>query len=135
MKQTFIEFLQEGDVIPFPKKNSRQLLPKADRLLAATSQSIKDLFDDDEDISDVHIEHKPEGVVVDVIFDGNIDRDEVEEIVVDALTGAFMPLRPTSVQSWDGVDDTSVEVKYKICLLYTSPSPRDGLLSRMPSSA
>ena len=26
-------------------------------------------------------------------------------------------------------------VKYKICLLYTSPSPRDGLLSRMPSSA
>ena len=25
--------------------------------------------------------------------------------------------------------------QYKICLLYTSPSPRDGLLSRMPSSA
>ena len=25
--------------------------------------------------------------------------------------------------------------KYLICLLYTSPSPRDGLLSRMPSSA
>ena len=24
---------------------------------------------------------------------------------------------------------------YFICLLYTSPSPRDGLLSRMPSSA
>ena len=28
---------------------------------------------------------------------------------------------------------TSVSVKG--CLLYTSPSPRDGLLSRMPSSA
>ena len=26
-------------------------------------------------------------------------------------------------------------VKYSNCLLYTSPSPRDGLLSRMPSSA
>ena len=25
--------------------------------------------------------------------------------------------------------------KYNACLLYTSPSPRDGLLSRMPSSA
>ena len=25
--------------------------------------------------------------------------------------------------------------KYMVCLLYTSPSPRDGLLSRMPSSA
>ena len=24
---------------------------------------------------------------------------------------------------------------YQVCLLYTSPSPRDGLLSRMPSSA
>ena len=24
---------------------------------------------------------------------------------------------------------------WRICLLYTSPSPRDGLLSRMPSSA
>ena len=28
--------------------------------------------------------------------------------------------------------DTKTE---KACLLYTSPSPRDGLLSRMPSSA
>ena len=25
--------------------------------------------------------------------------------------------------------------RYLVCLLYTSPSPRDGLLSRMPSSA
>ena len=28
-----------------------------------------------------------------------------------------------------------VFVRQKACLLYTSPSPRDGLLSRMPSSA
>ena len=27
------------------------------------------------------------------------------------------------------------EAGYNTCLLYTSPSPRDGLLSRMPSSA
>ena len=27
------------------------------------------------------------------------------------------------------------ELKFNFCLLYTSPSPRDGLLSRMPSSA
>ena len=26
-------------------------------------------------------------------------------------------------------------VLFLLCLLYTSPSPRDGLLSRMPSSA
>ena len=29
----------------------------------------------------------------------------------------------------------AVEAAKKACLLYTSPSPRDGLLSRMPSSA
>ena len=29
----------------------------------------------------------------------------------------------------------TIENKAKTCLLYTSPSPRDGLLSRMPSSA
>ena len=34
-------------------------------------------------------------------------------------------------------DDYNMEawLQSKICLLYTSPSPRDGLLSRMPSSA
>ena len=32
---------------------------------------------------------------------------------------------PIEIVAWDG----------RICLLYTSPSPRDGLLSRMPSSA
>ena len=31
----------------------------------------------------------------------------------------------------DGIDPD----EFDICLLYTSPSPRDGLLSRMPSSA
>ena len=38
------------------------------------------------------------------------------------------------------IDESHVSVPqigamYKGCLLYTSPSPRDGLLSRMPSSA
>ena len=31
--------------------------------------------------------------------------------------------------------DPAVGERVRICLLYTSPSPRDGLLSRMPSSA
>ena len=30
---------------------------------------------------------------------------------------------------------TKATVSTIVCLLYTSPSPRDGLLSRMPSSA
>ena len=32
-------------------------------------------------------------------------------------------------------DEVRSEALTLICLLYTSPSPRDGLLSRMPSSA
>ena len=34
-----------------------------------------------------------------------------------------------------GVKTKSLVNKVNACLLYTSPSPRDGLLSRMPSSA
>ena len=40
------------------------------------------------------------------------------------------------IQGWDqGVAGMKVGGVRKLCLLYTSPSPRDGLLSRMPSSA
>ena len=38
-------------------------------------------------------------------------------------------------QSQPFVIDVNENGNYFICLLYTSPSPRDGLLSRMPSSA
>ena len=38
----------------------------------------------------------------------------------------------TTMTESGGVWSTSVQLS---CLLYTSPSPRDGLLSRMPSSA
>ena len=33
------------------------------------------------------------------------------------------------------VMDAGEDKRFRTCLLYTSPSPRDGLLSRMPSSA
>ena len=41
------------------------------------------------------------------------------EFILKKATGKYF--------MWSAVDD--------FCLLYTSPSPRDGLLSRMPSSA
>ena len=34
-----------------------------------------------------------------------------------------------------GIGGSYLGAKAVLCLLYTSPSPRDGLLSRMPSSA
>src|SRR5664279_3813057 len=42
-----------------------------------------------------------------------------------------IPLDPATQQLIEG----DVAAQTERCLLYTSPSPRDGLLSRMPSSA
>ena len=50
----------------------------------------------------------------------------VSEIYVPDQIKVFALLGPMADQPID---------RNKICLLYTSPSPRDGLLSRMPSSA
>ena len=41
--------------------------------------------------------------------------------------------RPSDLAAETGM--TKQAMNYLLCLLYTSPSPRDGLLSRMPSSA
>ena len=49
-----------------------------------------------------------------------------EPTINEAVWGGLMKQTPSA-----GVAPTD----YKNCLLYTSPSPRDGLLSRMPSSA
>src|SRR5680860_1898553 len=47
--------------------------------------------------------------------------------------GEIRLVRPEHVSSRLGIDLT--DGNRGVCLLYTSPSPRDGLLSRMPSSA
>ena len=46
-----------------------------------------------------------------------------------ALIFSFLKFKPNVIDSPDSNEFP------KLCLLYTSPSPRDGLLSRMPSSA
>ena len=63
-------------------------------------------------------------------------RSEAEVEVGYELIGTTMdilPERATNITSVDGYMDAMT--KFYDCLLYTSPSPRDGLLSRMPSSA
>ena len=52
-------------------------------------------------------------------FNPGLDQREFERSTLNALN-VYDPL-----ESWNR----------RVCLLYTSPSPRDGLLSRMPSSA
>ena len=59
---------------------------------------------------------------------------------------SFHPISPEEMQEWyftplswvqQGQEEKvlALAAQNGICLLYTSPSPRDGLLSRMPSSA
>ena len=69
-----------------------------------------------------------------VVYEDSID--ECAKILVPdpnwmacALQGGILP--PVWVY-WELAKD---EAQPDFCLLYTSPSPRDGLLSRMPSSA
>ena len=51
-------------------------------------------------------------------------------LTADLYSGKHF-IKSRHVDIWDG----TVDIHNNICLLYTSPSPRDGLLSRMPSSA
>ena len=48
-------------------------------------------------------------------------------------------LQPTVAEGWDTLETIlhlgATDLACYICLLYTSPSPRDATLSRMPSSA
>ena len=61
-----------------------------------------------------------------VLFLGCGQGEQMEAPLLDDLEARARAIHE-SVITIDTHDD--------ICLLYTSPSPRDGLLSRMPSSA
>src|SRR5664279_3639161 len=85
--------------------------------------------------------------------------DQVKNIILSTSSGAIIKLRdvaevrdgfhqPENFARYNGKNVVTLNVikksgqnlldasdKIKACLLYTSPSPRDGLLSRMPSSA
>src|SRR5680860_1904831 len=64
----------------------------------------------------------------------NLVHDERPDIVV--VVGADNIYRMDFSQMVDAHIDSGASLTVAgICLLYTSPSPRDGLLSRMPSSA
>ena len=63
-----------------------------------------------------------------------ISRASFENIPINLITAV------PSIETFENIKKGKYEVsrlneRYQNCLLYTSPSPRDGLLSRMPSSA
>ena len=66
---------------------------------------------------------------------GNIQVVFVHEERLDANNSEY--LKAEMVRLFEsGAHEMLIDLKeVRFCLLYTSPSPRDGLLSRMPSSA
>ena len=68
-----------------------------------------------------------------------LDIDEIENDDVDKIL-SHLDEREDSQSEEDSFEEepfleVTSDLDTQICLLYTSPSPRDGLLSRMPSSA
>ena len=55
------------------------------------------------------------------------------EVIIDPKTGDYETFRLWEVVSEEDIEDQGIQVIH--CLLYTSPSPRDTAISRMPSSA
>ena len=83
------------------------------------------------------------------LIDGAVDDSHMAAMAASKLTGALPAISAANLTAipaanitgtlpaisganLTGLSDSS---DYRPCLLYTSPSPRDGLLSRMPSSA
>ena len=60
---------------------------------------------------------------------------KVDLTTTNATTLYTVPSATTAIVKSILVSDDSGSGSTITCLLYTSPSPRDGLLSRMPSSA
>ena len=54
---------------------------------------------------------------------------------LDATTAAYTATGESSGGNYVAGGQNLTITQVTTCLLYTSPSPRDGLLSRMPSSA
>ena len=85
--------------------------------------------------------------VVSVTFDNEFVVHDIK--VIEGEKGLFIAMpskksaegeyrdiaHPISSATRDMISNAILEAYDKACLLYTSPSPRDGLLSRMPSSA
>ena len=66
------------------------------------------------------------------IFGGEWGRCDEQILVIE---GIGTPADPKELYENPSVQILVRGDKRQSCLLYTSPSPRDGLLSRMPSSA
>ena len=77
-----------------------------------------------------------EGTSVEIEQDDNSNESNVQVSSTDQADVKQNDDSEDELESYsDNVKKRINQLTAKSCLLYTSPSPRDGLLSRMPSSA
>ena len=72
-----------------------------------------------------HVDHAGQLAQVEAVIARGVDYVALGPTEYEAAIPALRKLKDAGVPT----------VLYNYCLLYTSPSPRDGLLARMPSSA
>ena len=79
----------------------------------------------------------PEGLTATVISVTGPEGLQVMPAQFPASNALRLESLDVELQVWSGQIDVVIPIYAtgELCLLYTSPSPRDGLLSRMPSSA
>ena len=65
----------------------------------------------------------------------NVDKWEEDKAIMTAVQISSQLKDPYFKKNLVTLATYDSNMKIRDCLLYTSPSPRDGLLSRMPSSA
>ena len=80
------------------------------------------------------IEAKGKKVLTQVTANNSLEAKAAEEAGFDMIIGSASNVKKVREGSKCLFYTAALEL-HNYCLLYTSPSPRDGLLSRMPSSA
>ena len=84
-------------------------------------------------------EHQPDVILLDVMMPEVDGYEVLKRLKSDEATASICVVFITGLDTPEaeerGLLEGASDYVTKPCLLYTSPSPRDGLLSRMPSSA
>ena len=73
-----------------------------------------------------------------VDFDGDYEYSQIETVIISSQDVPDVIIYPNPVLTTTTlrvVTPFETDAQVEVCLLYTSPSPRDATLSRMPSSA
>ena len=118
----------------------------SDRTLNPTDEEYREMFDDLESEGEYNSQNGyPGSWIYDSRSRNPVIADESPVSFVDSrvLRGGEHGVKMEEKDIYDlsrpslsnKISGVSASDKNKGCLLYTSPSPRDGLLSRMPSSA